>query len=70
MREDVNFIEREEGVREGLCARCGNDATWRFLDEEETRVEMVCPDCGRFEMTKEEFDEAESDISGEEERRE
>lgn len=70
MPEDVSFTEREEGVRDCVCAHCGNDALWRFVDEEETRVEVVCPDCGRFEMTRAEFDEAESDIAGPNERSE
>jgi predicted RNA-binding Zn-ribbon protein involved in translation (DUF1610 family) len=67
---DVRFIERKEGVREASCAHCGGEARWRFLDDQETRVEVVCPDCGRFEMTREEFDAAELDIAGPEERRE
>lgn len=67
---DLRFIEAKEGVREASCAHCGGAATWRFLDEEETRVEVMCPDCGRFEMAREEFDDAEEDIVGPEERRE
>jgi hypothetical protein len=65
---DIRFIEGKEGAREALCNHCGGEAAWRFLDEEESRVEVVCPDCGRFEMTREEFDQAESDIVGPGER--
>lgn len=65
---DIRFIEKKEGEREALCGHCGGEATWSFLDEEESRVEVVCPDCGRLEMTREEFDLDESDIVGPGER--
>lgn len=65
---DIRFIEGKEGAREALCNRCGGPAAWHFLDEEETRVEVICPDCGRYEMAREEFDQAEGDIVGPEER--
>ena len=67
---DIRFVESKEGTREAVCSHCGADAAWSFLDEEESRVEVVCPDCGRFEMTREEFDLAEADIVGPDERRE
>lgn len=70
MPESVSFTEREEGVREGLCAYCGKDAVWRFLDEKESRIDVICPDCGRYEIARPEFNHAESDISGPDERRE
>lgn len=65
---DIRFVEGKEGTREALCGHCGLDAAWSFLDEEESRIEVVCPDCGRFEMTREEFDQAEADIVGPGER--
>ncbi|HVW84437.1 MAG TPA: hypothetical protein VHB50_07140 [Bryobacteraceae bacterium] len=67
---DIRFIEREEGVRQAVCAHCGGEATWNFADEQETTIDMLCPDCGRFQMTRAQFDEAESDIAGPEERSE
>lgn len=65
---DIRSIEGKEGGREATCSRCGADAGWRFLDEWEKQVEVVCPDCGRFEMTRAEFEQAEADIVGPEER--
>lgn len=67
---DAGFIEGKEGERDMICTHCGAEAIWRFLDEEESRVEVECPDCGRFEMSRAEFEVAESDISAQEERRE
>lgn len=65
--EDMSFIEREEGVREAVCVHCRGEASWRFLDDEETRVEVLCADCGRFEMARAEFDALETDMPGAEE---
>ena len=48
--------ERDEHII--ICPRCGEDAAWSFLDEEKRRIEIVCPDCGRYEMSREEFDQA------------
>jgi len=67
---DINFIEGKEGEREAFCGHCGAEAAWRFLDEEESVVEVICSDCGRFEVSRAEFDEAESDIVGPDERQE
>lgn len=69
MPEDVSFVEREEGIREGLCAYCGKEAIWRFLDEEESRIEVICPECGRYEIARPEFDHAQSEIPGPDEAR-
>lgn len=55
---------------ETICSRCGDDARWSFLDEEKQRVEIVCPDCGRFELSVAEFEQAELDIAQAEEQRE
>jgi endogenous inhibitor of DNA gyrase (YacG/DUF329 family) len=52
----MNGKERNE--HEALCPRCGAEAQWFFLDPEKSRIEVMCPDCGRFEMTREEFDRA------------
>lgn len=56
-------IDRERGPRPAPCPRCGGDADWRFLDDAHSRVEVYCPDCGRFEMPQVEFAQAVSDIA-------
>jgi len=62
------MIDKEQESREALCPRCGVDVKWSYLDETKTVVEIVCPDCGRFELPRAEFDQVESDISTPEER--
>jgi len=44
------------------CPQCRGEATWRFLDEAKERVEVVCSDCGLIEMSRTEFERAESDV--------
>lgn len=61
-------IGEEEGPLE--CPQCGGEATWRFLDEERSVVEIFCSDCGRIEMSRTEFEKAESDVVEANERRE
>lgn len=51
-----------------LCSRCGAEAQWGFLDEARQFIEVVCPNCGRFELTAAEFEQAEFDIAAAEER--
>lgn len=55
-------IDRERGQRDVICMRCGSDAEWIFVDSDQTRVEVTCPDCGKFEMLRTEFDQAESEL--------
>lgn len=55
--------DKQSGRRDGLCPRCGTDAEWSFLDSEQTKVEVVCPDCGAFELSRAEFNQAEADIA-------
>ena len=62
--------DQQQDLPETLCSRCGAEANWRFLDEEKQVVEIVCPDCGRFEVPRAEFEQAEFDIVEAEERRE
>jgi predicted RNA-binding Zn-ribbon protein involved in translation (DUF1610 family) len=50
----MNVAERD--WRETPCLRCGIDARWSFVDAGKTTVEVVCPDCGRMEMPREDFD--------------
>jgi hypothetical protein len=56
--------EKEHGHREALCPRCGADAEWSLLERDPATVEVVCPDCGRFEVPRAEFDFAEADMAG------
>jgi DNA-directed RNA polymerase subunit RPC12/RpoP len=60
--ENPRTIDPERGQRDVICARCGREAEWMFLDTEHTQVEVTCPDCGKFEMLRTEFDQAESEI--------
>ena len=52
----MNAKERDE--HETTCPRCGEEARWSFSDADKTRIELMCPDCGRFEMPREDFDQA------------
>ena len=62
------MIGKEPGPREAICPRCGMDALWSYADEEQTLVEVVCPDCGRFELPRAEFDVVESEIAVQDDR--
>ena len=48
---------------ETLCSHCGGLASWHFVDETQQMVEIVCPDCGRFQVPRTEFEQAEFDIA-------
>jgi predicted RNA-binding Zn-ribbon protein involved in translation (DUF1610 family) len=57
-------IPGEEGdPREAVCPRCGSQAEWTFSAADHSRVEVVCPDCGRFEVSRAEFLQAESELA-------
>ena len=56
----MNHKEREE--RDTLCPRCGIGARWSAIDEAASRVEITCPDCGRFVMPREDFDQFGAEI--------
>ena len=56
--------DKQSGRRDGLCPRCGTDAEWSFLDSEQTKVEVVCPDCEAFELPRAEFSQAEAGRAG------
>lgn len=63
-------VDQQEGPREAVCPRCEGECNWRFLDEAKSLIEVMCLDCGRFEIPRLEFERAESDIVEPEERRE
>ena len=60
-------IGEEESPLE--CPRCRAEAEWRFLDEAKEVVEILCSDCGRFEMSRTRFERAESDVLESSDRR-
>lgn len=62
--EKVTTMDIERDVNEAPCARCGAEAQWSFLDSSKTRIEILCPNCGRLEMQREEFDQAETENPG------
>jgi len=51
----MNGKERNE--HEALCPRCGAEAEWSFLNADKSRIEVRCPDCGRYEISREDFDQ-------------
>jgi predicted RNA-binding Zn-ribbon protein involved in translation (DUF1610 family) len=55
----MDNVERNEHLTP--CPRCGAAAEWSYLDPEKARVEVMCPDCGKYEMSRDEFDEAMED---------
>ncbi len=58
----------DEGPREIACPRCRADAIGRFVDEGKSQIEVICPDCGLFELTRLEFEAAEADVAELEDR--
>ncbi len=57
----MNHKERNEHA--ASCPHCGAWAEWSFLSSENSQIEVMCPDCGRYAMDREEFDMALSDMS-------
>ena len=55
--------DQQQNSTDALCAHCGAEATWRFMDEARELVEIICPNCGRFEVPRAEFERAEFDIA-------
>ncbi len=58
---------KERNEYETVCPRCGADAEWSFLSRDKSRIEVLCPDCGRYEISREEFDLALTERAGIEE---
>ncbi len=58
----MNGKERDEHVT--MCPQCGADAEWSYLNETKTRIEILCSDCGRYEMSRDEFDAAAAESAG------
>ena len=52
----MNNKERDE--HDALCPQCGAEAQWSYTDSAKSRVEVKCSNCGRFEVSREEFDRA------------
>lgn len=55
------MIRTDMEWRDAPCPRCGADAQWAYLDARKTRVEILCADCGRLDLPREEFDQAATD---------
>jgi uncharacterized OB-fold protein len=49
---------KEPDQFEVACPRCGGQAEWSFLDKEKALIAVMCQDCGRFQIPREEFDQA------------
>jgi predicted RNA-binding Zn-ribbon protein involved in translation (DUF1610 family) len=56
------IVAKDLGPNEAPCPRCGELAEWTFFDTARARVEVHCPDCGRFELSRAEFDQNEAEI--------
>ena len=50
-------LHAERNEHDFPCPRCGAEAEWSHIDEEKTTIEIMCPNCGRYEMSREEFDQ-------------
>ncbi len=53
--------ETFDSIETAVCPLCGGEAEWSFLDDQMTRIEVICTNCGRFEAPKARFDEAQAD---------
>ena len=64
------MADLQQNSPDTICVRCGAEAYWRFIDEMEQMVEIVCQDCGRYEISRAELEQSEFDIAQADERRE
>jgi hypothetical protein len=53
---------KQESPREAPCTRCGKPADCSFADPEKLVIEVVCADCGRFQVPSADFEMAEFEI--------
>lgn len=53
-------LARDE--HETSCPRCDALAEWSYLGPEKNRVEVMCPNCGRYDFPREEFDRIQTGI--------
>jgi endogenous inhibitor of DNA gyrase (YacG/DUF329 family) len=53
----------KESLQDGICPRCGAECAWEFADVEQTSIEVVCPDCERYHVSKAEFEQAQADVA-------
>ena len=54
---------------ETLCPHCGAEATCHVTEGEEQLVEIICPDCGQFQLSVAEFEQAQADLAAAAEER-
>jgi predicted RNA-binding Zn-ribbon protein involved in translation (DUF1610 family) len=54
---------KEPNEHEAVCARCGAEAEWSYLDSQKSRIEVLCPDCGRYEISREQFDQETTEMA-------
>lgn len=66
----MHRVDQQEGPREAVCPRCQGECNWRYLDEAKTLIEVMCLDCGRFEIPRLEFERKEADVLEPDERSE
>ena len=59
----MNVADEVQDVRETPCPRCGERADASFATHEAARVEISCPNCGLFELPREEFDQAVAELA-------
>ena len=64
----MKLLHEKRVQNETACPNCGGEASWVYSDAESLQVEVTCPDCGRIDMSRAEFDCAEADIAGPSER--
>ena len=53
---------KERNQHEAQCPRCGAAAQWSLTDQSGKRIQILCPDCGRYETDKDEFDSRAAEI--------
>ena len=59
----MNKFDKEHGATNSPCPRCGADAQWtRDVTDNASSIQVVCAECGSFEMPRPEFDTAVSEI--------